>query len=435
MVAAGMVVFSTVFCALMPALQATRPALAPALKQEAMFFGYRRWNVRTMVVTGQVAVSVLLLVVTALFLRNLGMAGKISPEFDAAKGVVAQVSFVEGRQGTASAPAAAALADRLRQLPGVESAAIAQGVPLTARYGGETGTDMRLEGHEQPVHVRYFSNAVGPDYFETLGLKVLRGRDFTAADRQGAPRVIVINHEFAQRYFAGEDPVGRHVVNVFERPNAPPAQIVGVVSNSKYSSIGEDRSAAVYSSYLQGGGASRFAHVIVRTSLAPESVTGAIGAVIAAFDASAAYTVEPMTTSIAFSFLPSRIGAALIGALGVLGMVLAMIGLYGTVSYAVSRRTSEIGIRIALGASRVVVMRLVMTEGGLLVSAGTVIGLLMAAAATAPLRAFLVADLSTTDAFSYIATVVVLGLTSLAACWSPARRATRVQPAASLRAE
>jgi ABC-type antimicrobial peptide transport system permease subunit len=211
--------------------------------------------------------------------------------------------------------------------------------------------------------------------------------------------------------------------------------VVGIAANSKYGSIGEDRAAAMFSPYLQRSSVSRFAHIVVRATDPENVMNHAIATAIAHFDPSAAYTVQPLSAAIAFAFLPSRVGAVLIGALGGLGVLLAMIGLYGTVSYAVSRRTSEIGIRMALGASRGAVVRLVMTDGGMLVGAGLIVGLAVAAVATSPLRAFLVADLKTTDAISYFLTALVLGLTSLAACWSPARRATRVHPSTALRME
>jgi predicted permease len=426
--AAGMVILSSLLCGLAPALQATRSSLMPGLKQDAIAALHRRFHLRGWLVLGQVTISMLLLVITALFLRNLGLAERLSPGFDSARTVLAQVTFV-----TADAQKMAAVLDSVRALPGVEAVSFAAGVPLTMRYGGESGMHMRIDGREQRVRVDFFQNDVGPAYFETMGLRIVRGRGFSPSETTGTPRVVVINEEFARRYLEGLDPIGRHIY-LPQRAQEESAQIIGVVSDSKYRTIGEDRSAAIYGAALQHG-AARFTNIIVRTALPPESLVTPVSAAIMRLDASAAVSVEPMTSALRFALLPSRAGAALMGALGVLGTVLAMIGLYGVVAFAVSRRTSEIGIRVALGASRATVMRLVMKEGGVLVAIGVAAGLVLALMVTPALRAFLVADLPTTDPVSFAGTALLLAATSAAAIFGPARRALRVEPAVSLRVD
>ena len=293
---------------------------------------------------------------------------------------------------------------------------------------------MRIEGRDGEVRVDYEENRIGPGYFRALGLELLRGRDFGPGDRRGAPQVVVVNQEFVRRYFEGRDPIGLHIW--VPGPTDPmPALVIGVVADSKYRTIGEDREAAVYSAYLQRGSWDRMVHVLVRTSGAPEGMVGAVRDAILQMDSAAAVTVEPMTSTLAFAFLPSRIGAVLVGLLGVLGAVLAMVGLYGVVSFAVTRRTPEIGIRLALGASRGAVVRLVLADGGVLVGTGLLIGLGLALIVTRPLAAFLVAELPAGDPVSFGASALLLLATSLLASWSPARRATRVAPATALRAE
>lgn len=431
--ATALVVASSILCGLAPAWQATRPALMPALKQVAVPYVHRRFTLRNVLVAGQIAVSALLLVTTALFLRNLALAHTLSPGFDADRAIIAQITFVEGRQGPREAPAVQRIVQRLGSLPGVEVAAFSTGVPLTM-YTGRTGTDVKIEGREKPVRVDYQDNDVSPGYFRALGIQVLLGREFSAADRVGTPLVIVINQEFVRRYFDGHDPVGLHVFLPTD-PEPTPAQVIGVVADSKYSTIGEGRIPALYTAYLQGAASRRFVHAIVRTTGEPSSVVASVRDATLQMDSSTAVTVQPMTSVLAFAFLPSRVGAALVGLLGALGAALAMVGLYGVVAFAVSRRTSEIGIRIALGASNQNVMRLVLSESVVLVAAGLILGLAAAFFITPPLAAFLVAELPSRDPVSFSASSILLLLTSVVASWTPARRATRIAPASALRAE
>ena len=431
--ATGLVVTSSLLCGLAPAWQATRPAVVPALKQVAVTYVHRRVTMRNLLVAGQIAVSTLLLVTTALFLRNLTLAHTLSPGFDPDRALVVQITFVEGHQGRGGAPAVERMIERLRSVPGVEAAAFSDGVPLTM-YTGRTGTHVKIEGRDEPVRVDYEDNEVSPGYFSALGIQIMRGRDFSAADRFGSPLVIVVNQEFVQRYFEGLDPIGRHVFLPTD-PAPTPAQVIGVVADSKYRTIGEGHVPALYTAYLQRGRPKRFVHAIVRAAGEPSSMVPSVRDAMMQMDASAAFSIEPMTSTVAFAFLPSRIGAALVGLLGALGAGLAMVGLYGVVAFAVSRRTSEIGIRIALGASNRNVVSLVLSDSGLLVGVGLLFGLAAAFILTQPLAAFLVAELPARDPLSFAASALLLLTTSLAASWTPARRATRIPPATALRTE
>jgi hypothetical protein len=301
-------------------------------------------------------------------------------------------------------------------------------------YTSRTGTSVQIEGRDAPVRVDYEDNYVSPGYFRAMGIELLRGRDFSSTDRAGTPLVIVINQEFARRYFDARDPVGLHVFLPTD-PDPTPAQVIGIVADSKYRTIGEGREPALYEAYLQRGGSERFVHVIARTAASPGSKVHSIREAAMQMDPSAAITVEPMNSLLAFAFLPSRVGAVLVGLLGSLGAALAMVGLYGVVAFAISRRTFEIGIRIALGASSRNVIRLVLSESGLLVVVGLLVGLAAAFFVTIPLAAFLVAELPSRDPVSFVTSAMLLLLTSVAASWAPARRATRIAPASALRAE
>ena len=431
-VALILVLVSTGVTGLAPALQATRPALVPAIKLDDRHFVVRRLTMRGVLVAGQVAVSVVLLVAALLFVRSLMRATSIDPGFDVDHLLVAQVSFVEGRQGAAERPAIETIAERVRAVPGVSAAAIAAGVPLTIFSGGHTGTEVRLDGVEGPTRVDYANNEVGPGYFETMGIRLVRGRDFTTADRGAAARVVVINEEFARRYFKGLDPIGRRIQH-----NQQPVgdEIIGVVSNGKYRSLSEARDASIYSPLLARRESRRLTHVLVRTDGDPETLAAAVRSAILAADGSAAVTLTPMRSGLAFAMLPSQMGSVMLGLFGALGTTLAMVGLFGVISFAVSRRTAEIAIRVALGASRGNVLRLVLFDAGRLIASGLLIGLGLAWLVTTPLAAFLVDGVSPLDPLSFAGALAVLAFASLAAVWGPAMRALNIVPSRALKTE
>jgi predicted permease len=431
----GLLVISTVLCGLLPALQTTRPALVSALKQDEPRYFHRRFTLRGALVVGQVAVAVVLLLTAFIFVRNLARARDLDPGFDTAHTLVAQISFAEGRHTPATRAAFLNEAvERLRALPGISLASYSHGIPLAMRSGMMTGAELRRGDRREPFHAMYHANFVGPAFFSTMGIDVRQGREFLPTDTATAPRVAIVNAAFVERYFGGDDPIGRQLF----LPGAEtsyPVEIVGIVQNSKYRTLGEDQQPAIFEPFVQRGNRNRFVHVVVRADAAPEAVAKPIEQMLLAMDSSAAVDVSSMRSSLAFAFLPSRFGAVLLGVLGVLGLGLAMVGLYAAIAYSVARRTAEIGIRIALGAPRAAVLRLILLEAAALAGLGIALGLTIAVFVTQPLGMFLVAGLRADDPMNFVATGSLLLLVSLAAAAHPARRAMTIDPVLALRAE
>ena len=284
------------------------------------------------------------------------------------------------------------------------------------------------------IQVMYETNFVGPGFFRTLLIPVVRGREFTADDRQGSAGVAVVNEEFVRRYLKDVEPIGRMLHMPGEKTTYP-VQIVGVVGNIKHRTLAEAPRAAIYEPYSQRAGAHNVVHLFVHTTGESRSLATDVRQTIEQLDASASVRVQQLWQALAAAFLPSRLAAGVLGVLGSIGLLLALLGLFAVVSYSVSRRTSEIGVRMALGATRGAVMRLVLREAAVLAGIGVVLGLAAATFAMAPVAMFLVAGLSPTDPVSFAGTALLVLLVSVAAAWAPARRATLIDPVTSLRAE
>jgi predicted permease len=423
----GLAMASALVAGLMPALRATRGGLSAALKLDQRQVGNRRWTLRNALVVGQLAISVVLLATGFLFLRNMTKATTLSPGFDADHALWAYTRLVPEKYSTPEKTRAfiTKALDQLRSIPGVEAASIARAVPLNDHV--TMGTEFRTDLNDHPVPVDFNFNWVAPDYFKTMGIRLLAGREFLASDRSGAPRVAIINENLGRRLFGNTNPVG-HVIRW-----DGPVTVVGVAGNSKYFTIGENGPLALYVPYFQEGSIVNL-HFLIRAAY-PTGVVKEINRTLGRLDSSAAIEVKLMRDALGFAFLPSRVGAALLGTMGLLGLALASIGLYGVLAYAVSRRIREIGLRMALGADSGAIVRMVLGQSLALVATGVAIGLGLAVFATKPLAMFLVPELSTTDPATFLAVLAVLVLVALIATLGPILRAVRVDPVIALRYE
>ena len=425
---------TTVLCALAPALQATKPSQWSALRQ-GDGRSTRRVSMRNVLVVCQLAVALVLLATASLFVRNLAQAHRLDPGFDTEHTMVGLVSFVEGRYTDETrTDLLESAAARALALPGVVAAGYAYGAPLTIRSGMSTGADLTLDSTGTKFHASYEVNFAGPGFFEAIGIPVLEGRTFRRDDRPGAPPVAVVNQEFVRRYMPAVSPIGQHLHLPGPEDKAYPVEIVGVVGDSKFRSLGEEPRPAVYEAYAQRSHRQRVAHVFVRTQPGAGPSPRDVVRALTTLDPSMAVEVSTMRDTLAFAFLPSRVGAALLAALGVLGLLLAMAGLFAVVSYSVSRRTGEIGIRMALGADRWQVTQLVLRDAAVLTGIGAALGLAAAWFVTRPLAMFLVAGVGG-DPLAFAGAAALLVFVSLVAAWVPARRAVRIDPVSALRCE
>ena len=268
-----------------------------------------------------------------------------------------------------------------------------------------------------------------------MGIRLVAGREFLPSDRPGSSQVAIVSEEFVRRYLGGRSPLGRQLLLPGPRDQPYPVESLASSRTRGTAPSEEERQAAIYESFLQRGNRGRFVHVLVGAEGSGEMLTRDVQRTLTSMDPTSAVQVEPMRKALAFAFLPSQLGAWILGTLGLLGLGLAMIGLYATIASSVSRRTFEIGVRMALGATRRAVLALVLRDAAILAITGITIGVALAAFVTPPLAMFLVAGLSPSDPLTFAGTATLLLIVKLAAAASPARRAMRVEPVKAPRTE
>ncbi|HXR77048.1 MAG TPA: ABC transporter permease [Bryobacteraceae bacterium] len=427
----AVVLVTALVSGLMPALKAVKRDVSYTLKQDERQTT-RIWNLRSTLVAGQLAVSIVLLATAFLFVHNLLRATSMNPGFDVQGTLWAYMRLVPGNYKGPSHERQMALVrtglERLRALPGVRSAAITARVPLNDNC--VIGSQLRTDVSPDLTSVQYECNSVGPDYFRTLSIPILRGREFTEADRRGAQSVVVVNESFARRVFGNVDPVG----HTFKLPNQENKLIVGVAKDSKYFTLSETQRLAVYETYSAPKESVNLSFLL-RTAGVPANYVKPVTDILAGLDSTAAIETRPMSSALGLALLPSRAGAAMLGTAGLLALVLAAIGLHGALLYSVSRRTREIGVRMALGATPAKVLRLIGGQSLILVGGGTVAGLILSLLATQPLALFLVPGMSALDPAAFLGMIAVLIAVGILAIVAPAARAMRIDPMNALRYE
>jgi predicted permease len=431
----ALTVVSALLCGLAPALQSTRTDLVNGLKSADVDLPSRNrlWG-RNVLVVAQVAASLMLL--TASFLMVRGFQHSLQLGTDFAKDHLLMTSFDPRLVQYDSAQTQhfyEVLAERLRKAPGVQGVALTQNIPLSDdRFDGVAFVP---EGFQMPRDRENFSSimdTIDEGYFETIGIPILQGRGFRKSDTAAAPRVAVVNDHFANHYWPGQDAVGKHIR--LDSRAGTLVEIVGVARSIKYHNTSERPMDFVYMPLAQHPIARMT--LMVRSSADPRQMIQPVKDAVRTLDANL-----PMLDTMAYeefyvntAVKGPGIAIKLVGSMGAVGLLLAVAGLYGLVAYNVSRRTREIGIRIALGAASSDVLRLMMGKGLVLVGIGAAIGLVMGFAVERLMNAMLF-NAGGVDVLAYVVVLPSLFLVTMLAAYVPARRASRIAPTQALRYE
>jgi predicted permease len=414
---------------LAPALQATRPDMVPALKESDAGTGARRTRLRSTFVVAQLAMSLLLLITAGLFVRTLQKALTADIGLDPDGVVIAGITLSpHGYNEERARIFYRLLLERLEAVPAIHSASLSMFAPLSGNV-----ITHAVQLPDQPVDAQSSSRmanvgVVAPGYFETMRIPLLAGRPFTSADDAGAPPVVIVNQTMAERFWPGENPIGQHI-----RSAGRELQVVGVARDGKYESYRDQPLSFLYLPLEQNFEADMT--VLVRSGADPAEALVTLQREVAALDPDIALKeAMPLPSRIGFSLFPQRLAAVMVGIFGLVGLLLAAIGIYGILAYQVAQRTREIGIRMALGARTTDIRRMFVRQGFTLTVVGLGIGMAAAFALTRLLSSLLF-EVGATDPVTFAAVAVVLTAVAVLASYLPARAATRVDPNVALRAE
>jgi predicted permease len=371
----------------------------------------------------------LLLIGAGLFLRCLQHARAIDVGFDPSNMIVMSLNpALLGYDEARGRSLYDRVVERVGGVPGVASVSLARSVPL-GLGGSRRGTV--IEGYQpQPgedTETAY--NVVGPRYFETMRIPLLAGRTFSDGDGRGAPPVVVVNEAFARRYWPGGNALGKRLSA--NGTAGPFRDVIGVVRTGKYNTLGEDARPFYYLPLMQEYGGDVVLHV--RTNVDPRTLISEVRGAIRGVDSAVpVFDAKTMEDQLLVALLPARLAGTLLGAFGILALMLASVGIYGVMAYSVAQRTRELGVRVALGANTRDLLMLVVREGAQL----TAIGLAVGAAAALGVTRFvdsLLYGIAPTDIVTFGAAAAVLAAAALIACYIPAHRATRIDPIVALR--
>ncbi|MGE5361392.1 MAG: ABC transporter permease [Bacteroidales bacterium] len=421
---------------LLPAFVASRFGVSALIRAGAneKRGSWLRVGPRDVLVVGQIALSSLLLIAAGGLVRSYINSQRINPGFEARPMVIATVIPMIGGYGDTQAyDFCDRLSERLAAIPGVQQVGVARRLPLSP-FGGGAAMAVSIPGREvrpgsQLPMVRF--NAVGPNYFNTIGTRILRGRDFTRADNASAPAVMLVSAAMARKFWADEDPIGRHVT-VGARP-AVDREIVGVVQDTKTNSLTETVQPYFYVPLRQQPAAEMT--FVVRVATDPHRMVAQVRHEVQALDrAVPTMQVTTIDEHMQLALFVERMSAILVAVLGAIGLLLAMFGLYAVVSYLVARRTREIGVRMALGATRRLVLRQVIGQGAVFAACGIAVGL-AAAWGVSRLLADALYGVMPMDPLTLALVSAAILVTTAAASLVPARRAARIDPMTALRWE
>lgn len=422
---------------LVPALQVSRPDPGTSLKEGGRGSSEGgRSRVRNALIVAEVALSLMLLIGAGLLIKSFVRLVATDAGFDP-KGVLAldlPLSKAKYPKPEQQAAAFQQIIQIAKAIPGVRDASVVSNLPLS---NNDFGLSFQVEGRP-PARPGEDTSAdyttVGPEYFRTLNIGLLRGRTFTDQDTANTPHVMVVSEAFVQRFFPGEDPIGRRITVDSEDKSQPTREIVGVVRDVHRQGLDAEVQPEIYVSHLQSP--QRRLNLVLRADVVdPAQLAQAARAAVRSFDAKQLiWRTQTLDEMLGRSLAPRRFNMMLLGIFAGVALVLAAVGLYGVMSYSVTWRIQEIGIRMALGAQRRDVLALVLRQGMIMTSLGVGVGLIGAFALSRVLRTLLY-GISATDPLTFIAVPIILSMVALVACLIPARRATRVDPIIALRAE
>ena len=412
-----------------PAWQSSRTELSTALKDQQNGFGggHRIFGLRGLLVVGQLSLAIVVLIGAGLCVRSFRNLLAIDPGYQTDHLLVVPVDLDEKKYDEAHARIfQEQVGQRLSSLPGVESISDGLVPPLS---GGRYVSSLTADGPSTPMDQSAFdANTVGPEYHEAMGIRIVKGRGFTAADQTG-PAVVILNEALAARLFPGRDAVGK---TVRRGPGMPPIEVVGIAEDVKYHDLTETALPHFDLLHQKYGSYTNF---VLRTRGAAADLIPQVRRELLSLDPSLQTNqIESMAGSVGNVLAPMRLASTLVGLFGGLGLVMASVGLYGVMAWIVSRRTREVGIRMALGARATDVLTLVIRQGMILAAIGIGLGLAAAFAGTRLIKTQLY-QVSATDPLTFVVIGAVLAGASLLACYLPARRATKVDPLVALRYE
>jgi putative ABC transport system permease protein len=432
-------VLTGVIFGLAPALQVSRPNLSDSLKESGRTTaGVQRNRLRSSLVVLEIAMSLVLLIGAGLMIRSFAKLSALSPGFNPDNLLTMGVSLLRGPYPDDDKVAAfySQMLERLNSVPGVQSAGAITDLPLS---GSNMSDNFTIEGRppvskkDQPLTE---CRVVSSRYFESMNIPLLRGRDFSETDTKQAPNVTIINETFAKQHFPGEDPIGHRLS--LQGQFRDPLLIVGIVGDVRDLSLDQAATPEIYFPYFQNPLFENFDRsftIVVRTKSSPTSMAEPLRAELLNLDRSLpVYSLKPMTEYLSGSLSRRRFNLVLLSVFAAVALLLAAVGIYGVISYSVSQRTHEIGIRVAVGAHSRDILKLVVGQAMILALVGITLGLLASIGLTRLMESLLY-GVSATDPLTFVALSAVLAGVSLTACLIPALRATRVDPMIALRYE